>query len=118
MKIPFIPKSLLKHSITYEEKNTHDVWGKNEYAPEIIIFNVKVENRSDLVKSSQERNETFHAVVYIDAELSKPKSSGFVKDSIVKYKGVRYRIAEVSEFYDPFSDNLHHTRLGLITSRK
>jgi hypothetical protein len=105
-----LPKSLLIHEISYEEKAGNDGWDNSYLAPVTIEF-VRVEPNKKVKRSGGTISEDANLIVFIDRTHSKPYPD-FKGESRITFKGNTYELSEVFPVYDT-SEIPHHYELGL-----
>lgn len=98
MVILNIPKYLLIHSIIYQEKIDDDGWGREEYGPEIVIDNVRVELNAKRVKSTNSEGEEFAHKIFVD-RINSSQFPDFKLGSKIIFNGHDYKIVDVKILY-------------------
>lgn len=115
-RFPPIPEAVLIHSIDYKEVTEKDSWGNSPVTPSKTINKVRVETNSTLTKSQTQAVKTYDAVIYMDAVYSKPFIKEILKDSTVAIGGKDYKVKEVKSHNQPGVDEIHHHKIGVVSS--
>lgn len=104
-----MPRSLLIHSVVYEEKDGTDDWGSVQYKYPRTITNVRVDHGNSLIESSVGEREELKAVLYHDEVHSTP--CDYTIGSKVRWAGFEYVVMGTDLLFD--EQKLHHKEVRL-----
>ena len=114
MSVPQLPKSLLVHSIIYEQYAGRNKYGDHDYEPPVTIENVRFDDVTVFSRDATDTKILANAVIFVDAKNSKNVPDRFVEQSKITFKNKTYTLKKVVDCYHPFKNEIHHYELEVI----
>lgn len=110
MVIMTIPKNLLTHTVTLSGITT-DQWQSKVATLKAVLTRVRIEPTQTLIRSKDGQELQLTAILYVDAQISKPQDVTFALGDRVEAFGTIWHIESIKPF--TAFGSLHHWELGL-----
>lgn len=114
MSVPQLPKSMLVHSIVYEQYAGRNKYGDHDYEPPVTIENVRFDDATVFSRDATDTKILANAVIFVDAKNSKNVPKRFIEQSKITFKNKTYTLKKVVDCYHPFKNEIHHYELEVI----
>lgn len=107
-----IPRRLLIHIATHKYEPTPDMWGKQTYAKEQLLYRIRIEP-FEKRKLSKDNTETqLNSLLFFDCVNSAPSGATFSRGDQITFDDTDYVVESISPIYD--ESRLHHYEVGLV----
>ena len=107
-----IPAEILKNKATLFPYIGQDDYGNAQHGQEVELENIYVEPVSSTVMQALGEYERYELTLYYDAVNSKPSVRFTNLDKII-YEGKEYGVRLVADYFNPFTNKLHHSEVRL-----